>query len=756
MPDCFKVNDQFQSASERNNFSSIAQDQWDGPQNMCKRTDTASDHLPSLILAEDKVEQIEQLLSKVEQLLREVEDGLKGNFVGERSNDGSEWRPGEGSGRYSEHRSERGSDQRWGGHCPGQYGDDSGEYSDDQSNDHSGGDYGDHSNGGSDDYSGGGYSEDGDYSGGDPEYPSEDWSEPEHETPTLPDTTIGELTDLSEQLLPVHMNGSYPSPEKWEPLHNALVQRARAAAQSGTNLVFFGDSITEAMGYSPAAMQPFKDNFGSLNPVALGLGGDGTKQLLYRLNHGEMQGNPKAVVMNIGTNDIGSMSTEDIVDTVQRSIESIQLRSPNSKIVLMGVLPRTDAGDPGNTRVAALNDALSRLATTNSAVRFVDVRNSFLDSSGKQRAELYQQDKLHLSPAGYKAWADGLKGTIENLNDAPVRPRDGSDHENLEDGLTTLDVEDIRGVNLSGAEWGKNSDSDKQYWPSIEELDYFKSKGMNSVRLMLSWEQLQPKLGGPLNVAEMDRLHQFLRDAEERGMKVLVTGGSFARYTLNHGPNGQGADGQVNGTRVGDAGVPVSAMSDFWVRMVEHINADPVAARAVGGWDLTNEPHTMNGTWPEIATAVHAAIRSTGDDHTIVIEGDQWARDFSGLEALARKDKNIAFEAHTYWDNGSGGYANEAYPGDPNVGVNHIRPFVEWLKKNNARGFVGEWGVPTNCTAWAPAVKNFIEYLEDNGMGNMVWAGGRAWQPGYKLNIQPINGQDRAIMATIVEANLDD
>lgn len=735
MPDCYKVSDYFQGAPERENFSSIAQDQWNGRQNMCKRMDTAAEHLPSLSLAEDKVEQIEELLAKVEQLLREVESGLKGDFDGERSNDGSEYRPGDGSGWNSEHRSER----RWGGHCPGRH--EPGGYSDDQPDD-----YYDHSDGGGSDY------------------PSEDWSEPDHETPAVPDhetpavpdTSIYEMTQLSEQLLPVHMNGSYPSPEKWEPLHAANVQRAKNAAANGSDLVFFGDSITEAMGYNPAAMQPFKDNFGSLNPTALGVGGDGTKQLLYRLNHGEMQGNPKAVVMSIGTNDIGSMSTEDIVETVERNIESVQLRSPGSKVVLMGVLPRTDASDPDNARVRATNEALSRLATAGGAVRFVNLHDSFLDANGKQRAELYQQDKLHLSPAGYKTWADGLKDSIQNINDAPAPTRDGSDHENLEDGLTTLDVEDIRGVNLSGAEWGKNSDSDTQYWPSTEELDYFKSKGMNSVRLMLSWEQLQPKLNGPLNTAEMNRLHQFLRDAEERGMKVLVTGGSFARYTLNHGPNGQGADGQVNGTRVGDSGVPVSAMQDFWVRMVEHINADPAAAKAVGGWDLTNEPHTMNGTWPKIATAVHAAIRNTGDDHTIVIEGDQWARDFSGLEELARKDKNIAFEAHTYWDNGSGGYANESYPGDPNVGVNHIRPFVEWLKANNARGFVGEWGVPTDSTAWAPAVSNFIDYLEDNRMGNMVWAGGRAWQPGYKLNVQPRNGQDRAIMKTIVEANMED
>ncbi|MFA7340885.1 MAG: cellulase family glycosylhydrolase [Candidatus Obscuribacterales bacterium] len=602
--------------------------------------------------------------------------------------------------------------------------------------------------------------------------------------------SISELTQLSEQLLPVHANGSYPTTAAWESLHAANVKKAANAAQSGSNIEFFGDSITEAMGYNPAAMEPFNQAFSAGKPTALGIGGDGTAQLLYRLNHGEMQGQPKVAVLMIGTNDIGSLSPAEIAENTAKSIESIQLRSPNTKVMVMGVLPRPEAGDPGNFNVDATNEALSRLATANGDVEFTNLRNSFVDARGNQKTELYQPDKLHLTPAGYQAWADGLKGRLARMLSSPsvqTNPGDNSATSNsgasnsndnnfnannsgINDSaannsgtsdtpisnspLTTLDTGAIRGVNLSGAEWGKNNNADSQFWPTTEELDYYKSKGMNTFRLMLSWEQFQPTLNGPLDPSEMTRLHNFLQEADERGLKVLVTGGSFARYTLNHGPNGQGADGEVNGTVVGEAGVPVSAMQDFWMKMVRHIDADPSASRAVGGWDLTNEPHDVGGTWPATATAVTQAIRSVGDNHTVVIEGDQWATDFRGLEALAKSDKNVAFEAHTYWDTGSGAYLNPNPPADnPNIGVDKIRPFVSWLDQNDAQGFVGEWGVPTNNTAWAPAVSNFIEYLNDNDIGNMVWAGGPGWKPDYKLSVEPLNGQDRPIMATIVEAN---
>jgi len=560
--------------------------------------------------------------------------------------------------------------------------------------------------------------------------------------------SVGNLTQLSEQLLPVHANGSYPAASDWEGLHRANVEKAANAAQAGANLEFFGDSITEAMGYSPSAIQPFKDLFGADQPTALGLGGDGSAQLLYRLNHGEMQGTPKTAVIMIGTNDLGSLSASQIAENTANSIKSIQERSPNTRVVLMGILPRPESGDPGNRMVDAANQALSQLATADGAVQFVNLRNSFVDQTGNQRSALYQADKLHLSAAGYQAWADGLKSALQNT-EADSFPLNGGSS----DGQLTLDTAGIRGVNLSGAEWGKNSSQDSHFWPTAQELDYYKSKGLNTVRLAISWEQFQPTLNGPLDASEMARLDSFLHEADARGMKVLLNLANFDRYTLNHGPNGQGIDHEAQGTVVGSPGLPISAMQDFWSKMVRHVDADASASRAIAGWDLTNEPFNTNGLWPETATAVDQAIRATGDNHTVVVEGDQWARNFSGLEGLAKLDKNVAFEAHSYWDDGSGAYSNPNPPDNVNVGVDNIRPFVEWLKQNDARGFVGEWGVPTDNPAWAPAVTNFIHYLNQNGMGNMVWAGGPGWQSDYTLSVEPVNGQDRAIMSTIVQAN---
>lgn len=620
--------------------------------------------------------------------------------------------------------------------------------------------------------------------------------------------SISQLTEESERILPVHSNGSYPDPAKWESLHEANVQRAKEAAQNGAEIVMFGDSITEAMVYNPDNLAAFQEKFGSENPTPLGLGGDGTAQLLYRINHGEFQGQPKVAMVMIGTNDIGSLSPSQIADNTQKIVDSIHARSPNTQVLVMGVLPRPVAGDADNSKVASTNQELSQLARDDGSVQFADINRNFVDGSGREIPQLYQEDGLHLAPAGYGTWAAAIEALIRRMlttrdgNDLPpaehqpdYSPGAGNgsgsgydngwqapDHssvapgyentggdsyyspdtpleyplENLPpgDGRITLDVANIRAVDLDGANWGKAFPNDNKFWPTAENLDYWKSKGMNTVRLGISWEQFQPTPNGPLDRNEMAQLHKFLQAAAERGIKVIPVLMNFDRYTLNHGPGGQGIGRDNGGTLVGSPDLPVSTLQDFWQKLVSEVNENETESSAIGGWDLMNEPYDTGGTWVNTATQVVKAIRATGDNHSIVVEGDQWARDFSGFEALAQAGQNVVFSAHSYWDSGSGAYDNvDPTALGPNVGIEKVRPFVDWLKRNNAKGFVGEWGVPTTDERWEPAIKNFIHYLTDNGIGNTVWGGGSAWEPSYKLGVEPNGNGDVPVLDAIVEAN---
>lgn len=59
------------------------------------------------------------------------------------------------------------------------------------------------------------------------------------------------------------------------------------------------------------------------------------------------------------------------------------------------------------------------------------------------------------------------------------------------------------------------------------------------------------------------------------------------------------------------------------------------------------------------------------------------------------------FSAHSYWsDAGTDDYNSyDAEAAYPEMGVNNVKPFIDWLRKHDAKGFVGEYCVPTTTRA---------------------------------------------------------
>jgi endoglucanase len=82
------------------------------------------------------------------------------------------------------------------------------------------------------------------------------------------------------------------------------------------------------------------------------------------------------------------------------------------------------------------------------------------------------------------------------------------------------------------------------------------------------------------------------------------------------------------------------------------------------------------------------------------------------------------------------------------VGVERLKPFVDWLEERNAIGFIGEFGVPANAgddPRWLETLAVFVRRLRELQMPGCYWAGG-PWWGGYALSIEPRDGVDRAQM----------
>lgn len=294
------------------------------------------------------------------------------------------------------------------------------------------------------------------------------------------------------------------------------------------------------------------------------------------------------------------------------------------------------------------------------------------------------------------------------------------------------------GVNLSGAEFGgalPGTFGRDYTYPTTEELDYFRARGRTLIRLPFRWERLQRALNAPLDADELARIQAVVCAARQHKMQVILDPHSYGRYQA------AGEEGQI----IGSARVPVAAFADFWTKLARAFQNEP----AVYAYALMNEPHDMgdDARWPRAAQAAVDAIRRVDARTPIIVPGDHWSgargwktssnRDLN--EKVRDPKNNLLFEAHCYFDKDNSGryaktYADEG--GSPDAGIEYVKPFVNWCRENNVRGFVGEYGVPHTDARWLTTMDRFLAYLKANNIGAAYWSAG-PWWGDYPLAIEP-------------------
>lgn len=206
--------------------------------------------------------------------------------------------------------------------------------------------------------------------------------------------------------------------------HAQLIEKARTG---GIDLYFVGDSITRRWGTSDAAYAAFltnwRANFFGWNAGNFGWGGDSTRNILWRLKNGELDGvNPKAIVLLAGTNDVGNVpgdaaKVEEVTQGIRAILQTCKEKAPKTTIILTAIFPRNDNPATWPT-IRAINANLERMADGR-RVRFLNVNSRLADADGKL-VEGVTVDGLHLSAKGYQIWADGLKPMLRAILGPPA------------------------------------------------------------------------------------------------------------------------------------------------------------------------------------------------------------------------------------------------------------------------------------------------------------------------------------------------
>jgi lysophospholipase L1-like esterase len=201
----------------------------------------------------------------------------------------------------------------------------------------------------------------------------------------------------------------------WKP--QAEQVRAAAHAAKDAKVVFIGDSITSLWAKQPTL---WNERYGKYHAVALGIPNDSTRQLLWRIQQGEVDGlSPKVVVLMVGVNNLWTPTVETswIADSIGKIVRELRTRLPKTKVLVLGILPtQHDANFPLRGRVKAINARIAHL-DDGKMIRFLDMGDKFLEPDGTLSSEV-MPDYIHPAEKGYRIWADTMQPLLEEMLDS--------------------------------------------------------------------------------------------------------------------------------------------------------------------------------------------------------------------------------------------------------------------------------------------------------------------------------------------------
>jgi lysophospholipase L1-like esterase len=193
------------------------------------------------------------------------------------------------------------------------------------------------------------------------------------------------------------------------------------AKNGKVGVLFVGDSITDGWRRQPDARgngggKVFEHFYGATDPLNIGIGGDRTQHVLWRLENGEVEGiSPKVAVLMIGTNNLGSNTNEEIVAGVSKIVKTLHAKLPQTKVLLLGIFPRgASPEDKSRGRIKAINEQLAKLDDGGTTVKYLDIGPKFLAEDGTLTKEV-MPDALHPNEKGYQIWAEAMDPTLKEM-----------------------------------------------------------------------------------------------------------------------------------------------------------------------------------------------------------------------------------------------------------------------------------------------------------------------------------------------------
>jgi len=196
--------------------------------------------------------------------------------------------------------------------------------------------------------------------------------------------------------------------EQWLQLHESYVNNTK---EEHPDVMLVGASIIQAIQFFPI----WSEKFVPLKSINLGISGDRTQNVLWRIQNGLLDHiKPKVCILNVGTNNIAfGDSPSQIACGILAVVAEIRSKLPDCHIIVIAILPHGPFPERLRELGSQVNKILKFKLREMPKVELYKAKH-FLQPDGSLSQD-DAPDFVHPSETGYRKIFNPLFGRLEAL-----------------------------------------------------------------------------------------------------------------------------------------------------------------------------------------------------------------------------------------------------------------------------------------------------------------------------------------------------
>lgn len=196
---------------------------------------------------------------------------------------------------------------------------------------------------------------------------------------------------------------------RWEPAIQAFEQQDREDPPQPGGVLFVGSSSIR--------MWDLDESFPDLNALNRGFGGSEVADAVHFADRIVLPYRPRLIVLYAGDNDIARDKPPcRVYEDFRKFVAVVHKELPETRIVYIAIKPSLARWELIH-RMRAANALIAAECHEHPLLTFLDIEPPMLGEDGRPREELFVEDGLHLSDAGYALWSDLLRPHLMEEHD---------------------------------------------------------------------------------------------------------------------------------------------------------------------------------------------------------------------------------------------------------------------------------------------------------------------------------------------------